>query len=75
VRLADSFKLYFITLLCEEAKFLKKNKFVKFESLDGEIHFQECKADFCMNAQGYNEEEAIEFARNEARKTLLLQRE
>ncbi len=55
--------------------FLKKIKFVKFESLDGEIHFQECKADFCINAQGYNEGEALELAKNEARKILLLQRE
>ena len=54
---------------------MKKIKFVKFESSDGEIHFQECKADFCSQAQGYNEGEALEVAKNEARKTLLLQRE
>ena len=39
-------------------------KFVKFESSDGEIHFQECKTDFCSHAQGYNEGEALEFAKN-----------
>jgi hypothetical protein len=54
---------------------LKKTKFVKLESSDGEIHFQECKADFCSYDQGYNEGEALEIAKNEARKTLLLQRE
>jgi len=48
---------------------------VKLESSDGEIHFQECKADFCQHAQGYNEEKALKIAKNEARKTLLLQRE
>jgi hypothetical protein len=47
---------------------------VKFESQDGEIHFQECKTDFCSKAQGYHEGEALKLARKEAKKTLLLQR-
>jgi hypothetical protein len=54
---------------------LKKIEFVKIESLDGEIHFQECKADFCSKAKKYNEGEALEFAKKQARKTLILQRE
>jgi hypothetical protein len=53
---------------------LKKIEFVKFESLDGEIHFQECKAAFCSKNQKYNEGDALEFAKKEARKTLLLKR-
>jgi hypothetical protein len=57
------------------ANLLKKIKLVKFESSDGEIHFQEFKVDFFPHAQGYNEGEALEFAKNEVRKTLLLQRE
>ena len=53
---------------------MRRIKFVKFNSLDGEIHFQECKADFCSQTQGYNEGEALELAKKEAKKTLLLQR-
>jgi hypothetical protein len=54
---------------------LKKIEYVKFKSIDGELHFQECKVDFCSKAQKFNEEEALELAKNQARKTLLLQRE
>ena len=49
-----------------------KNKFVKIESLDGEIHFQECKASFCSTYPIYDFEEAINIAKREAHKPLLL---
>jgi hypothetical protein len=39
---------------------------------DGEIHFQECKAKFCMNAKEYNPAEALKIAKKEASKPLLL---
>ena len=53
---------------------LREIKFMKIKSSDGEIHFQECKTDFCLNAKGYNEGEALELAKKEAKKTLILQR-
>lgn len=49
-----------------------KTKLVKIESLDGEIHFQECKATFCSAFPIYDFEEAINIARKEAHKPLLL---
>jgi hypothetical protein len=49
-----------------------KTKLVKMESLDGEIHFQECKAIFCSTYPIYSLEEAINIAKREAHKPLLL---
>lgn len=53
---------------------MKKTKLMKLESSDGEIHFQECKTDFCQNAKGYDEQKALEATKKEARKDLLLKR-
>jgi len=47
---------------------MRKTKLVKLKSFDGESHFQECKADFCSNLKGYDEKEALELARKEAKK-------
>ena len=49
-----------------------KTKLVKIESLDGEVHFQECKANFCSTYQVYDFEEAINIAKKEAHKPLML---
>jgi hypothetical protein len=49
-----------------------KTKLIKIESLDGEIHFQECKANFCSTYPIYDFEEAINIAKKEAQKPLLL---
>jgi hypothetical protein len=51
---------------------VKKTKLVMLESADGEIHFQECKAKFCVNAKEYNAAEALKIAKKEANKPLLL---
>ena len=49
-----------------------KTKLVKIASLDGEIHFQECKSSFCSSYPRYDFEEAINIAKKEAQKPLLL---
>jgi len=53
---------------------MKEIDYVKLESSDGEIHFQECTDDFCSKSQKYTEEEALELAKNDTRKTLILHR-
>jgi hypothetical protein len=53
---------------------VKKTKLVMLESADGEIHFQECKAKFCVNAKEYNAAEALKIAKKEANKPLLLKK-
>lgn len=53
---------------------MRKTKLIKLESSDGEVHFQECKTDFCKNAKEYDEEKALEVAKKEAKKNLLLKR-
>ena len=50
----------------------KTKNLVMVESADGEIHFQECKAKFCINAKEYNAAEALKIAKKEANKPLLL---
>jgi hypothetical protein len=49
-----------------------KTKLVKIESSDGEIHFQECKANFCSTYPVYDFKHAINIAKREAYKPLLL---
>ena len=53
---------------------MKKIKYVRLESLDGEIHFQECEAASCLNAKEYNIDEALELAKTEAKRPLFLNR-
>jgi hypothetical protein len=50
----------------------KTTKLVMLESSDGEIHFQECKAKFCIKAKKFDPSEALKIAKNEANKPLLL---
>ena len=50
----------------------KTKKLVRLKSPDGEIHFQECKTKFCINAKEYNAPEALKIAKKEANKPLLL---
>lgn len=50
----------------------KTTKLVMLESLDGEIHFQECEAKFCINAKKFDPSEALRIAKKEANKPLLL---
>jgi len=50
----------------------KTKKLVMLESADGEIHFQECEAKFCVNAKEYDAAEALRIAKKEANKPLLL---
>ena len=51
---------------------MKKIKYVRFTSSDGEIHFQECKVASCLNAKEYDEDEALELAKIEAKKPLFM---
>jgi len=53
---------------------LKKIKYVRFESSDGEIHFQECKAISCLNQKAYEVAEALQLSKREAKKPLILNR-
>ena len=50
----------------------KTTKLVMFESSDGEIHFQVCKAKSCMDAKKFDPSEALRIAKKEANKPLLL---
>ena len=47
-------------------------KLVRVESADGEVHFQECEAEFCLKAKEYDPKEAKQLAKEEAKKPLLL---
>ena len=51
---------------------MKKTKYFRFESPDGEIHFQECNAISCLNAKVYEVAEALQISKNEAKKPLIL---
>jgi hypothetical protein len=51
----------------------EKNKLIN-PNHPTEKSFQECKTDFCQNAKEYDEEKALELAKKEAKKNLLLQR-
>jgi hypothetical protein len=53
---------------------LKKNRFVRTESSDGEVHFQECKNKACATEEQFTEGEALFLAKKEADKPLFLNR-
>ena len=50
---------------------LNKN-LIRIESADGEVHFQECIVETCLNAKQYTPAQAKELAKKEAEKPLLL---
>jgi hypothetical protein len=56
---------------------MKKQKIVRIESVDREVHFvfEECKAEPCLSAKGYSEVEARKETKQEAAKPLCLLRQ
>lgn len=70
----DSLKSFITPLYLWRVVSIKKVKYFKLESTDGETHFQECKAALCANAKQYSADEAHEFSRREAEKPLILNR-
>jgi hypothetical protein len=61
----------------ENCDFMKKQKIVRIESVDREVHFvfEECKAEPCLSAKGYSEVEARKETKQEAAKPLCLLRQ